>query len=59
MHLKKRRSLIVMSVGIQKSKEKEEEKIKKELKQLKAIRKLSTKEITMLIREDRERWFSI
>ena len=46
-------------MGIQKSKEKEAEKIKKELKQLKAIRKLSTKEITMLIREDRERWFSI
>lgn len=46
-------------MGIQKSKEKEAEKIKKELEQLKAIRKLPSKEITMLIREDRERWFSI
>lgn len=36
-------------------KKKEAEKIKKELEQLKVIKKLSSKEIAMLIREDRER----
>jgi len=46
---------IVRKALMKEVKKKEAEKIKKELQQLKAIRKLSSKEITVLIREDRER----
>ena len=46
-------------MGIQKSKEKEAEKNKKRIGTTKSNKELPSKEITMLIREDRERWFSI